>query len=351
MSVADVPTEARTTDTPMKAASAPPRRHGAVRWILPLALVVLGFTTPLVVTNPYRLTLLVDGITLGLLALSLSFLVHQLGLFSFGAGAFYGISAYGFAVAATEWQWPTAAAAAFGIGASVAVSAAVGAVFIRVRALPFAMVTLAFAVMLMQLVQLSEFRNVFGGDSGVVTTSAGALFGVTPERLAMPDGIWPLAWGAMVVCAAGVLLLGRSKFGRLLRGIRENEERMRYCGFNTYWPRLAAFVIASAIAAVAGIIQIAFHGFATPSMFSFAFTGNAIVAALVGGVASVVGAVAGGVLFVQAQAWLSASGDLLLYQGIITALVVIFLPRGLAGLLGDVAKMIRSRARRGDRDA
>ncbi|WP_134765206.1 branched-chain amino acid ABC transporter permease [Nocardioides sp. 1609] len=322
-----------------------------LRLLAILAVIVAGFAVPSLVTNPYRLTLLVDGLTLGLLALSLGFLVTQLGLFSFGAGAFFGVTAYGFAFASIEWEWSTTASALFGVGASLAVAAMVGAVFVRVKALPFAMVTLAFSVMMMQFVHQSAFRDKLGGDSGLLAMPQGGFLGVSQEDLLTPDGIWPLVWSVVVVCVAAMFLLGRSRFGRTLRGIRENDERMRYCGFNTYWPKLAAFTISAGLAAVAGLMQILFHGFATPGLFSFGFTGNGIVAALVGGIGSVYGAIIGGVLFTQAQSWLGTSGNLMLYQGAITALVVLFLPRGLAGLISEVSKKALGRIKRGGSDA
>jgi branched-chain amino acid transport system permease protein len=234
-------------------------------------------------------------------------------------------------------------AAIFALAVSVVIAALVGALIVRLDGLPFAMLTLAISVMLLQVVQLNSLRPYLGGSSGLVVSPDGTFFGMTTDQLADPKQFWPIVWVVACLCVTAVWWLGRSRFGRTLRGIRENEQRMRYSGFNTYWPRIAAFTISSAIAGLAGILHILFQGFATTDMLGFQFSGNAIVSALVGGVGSAFGPVLGGLFYIWGQSKLSTSGNLELYTGIAVAIVIVFFPRGVTGLIGENVRKLRAR--------
>ncbi len=75
---------------------------------------------------------------------------------------------------------------------------------------------------------------------------------------------WPIAWIALILCAVGLWLLGRSSFGTVLEGIRENEERMRFSGYDTYGPRLVAFIVSGAVASVGGALFALNAGYVSP---------------------------------------------------------------------------------------
>ena len=189
-------------------------------------------------------------------------------------------------------------AAGFALLASTVLSALIGALVVRARPLPFAMLTLALAQMLRSMVMITDFRPVTGGDDGLALNFTGGFFGLTQSQMSRPEGFWPVAWLAL----CGVMLLawalGHSRTGRVLRSIQANEERMRFSGFNTYGPRVLAFTVAGFIAAVVGWLLTALHtAFASPELLDFATGGNALVSTLVGGVGTVGGPVLGALLY------------------------------------------------------
>jgi branched-chain amino acid transport system permease protein len=129
------------------------------------------------IKSPYYLGLLINAILLAISAVSIGFVAHQSGLMMFGAAAFTGGATYLYALAITQFGWNVMAASAFTLLASTFLSAAVGALIVRARPLPFAMLTLALAQMLRSFVLITDFRPVTGGDDGLPLSFEGAFFG------------------------------------------------------------------------------------------------------------------------------------------------------------------------------
>src|SRR3954453_2210772 len=202
--------------------------------------------------------------------------------------------------------------------------------------------------MLYQLVILDKARPYTGGFDGTAVTFNGTFFGMTPADLATPPQVWPLIWACVVVVATGFWLVGRSRLGTLLEGIRENEERARFSGYDTYVPRLIAFTLAGAAASLAGGLLALHSAFVTPESVNFATAANSLIAAIVGGLTTLAGPVVGALLYVYAQSkW--ASGNLALYTGIALVLVLAFLPGGIVGAIDRLVRSGYARVRKGKR--
>jgi branched-chain amino acid transport system permease protein len=313
--------------------------------LIVIALIVLGLFVPMVLKSNFYLGLLINAIVLGIAALAIGFLAHQSGLMMFGAAAFTGSATYLFAIAVTHLGWSAMTAAAFTLVAATLLSALIGALVVRARPLPFAMLTLALAQMLRSLVMVTQFRPVTGGDDGLALTFSGSFFGLTQAELSKPQGFWPVAWLAL----CGVMLLawavGRSRTGRVLRSIRANEERMRFSGFNTYLPRVMAFTLSGFIAAVSGLLTGLYTAFASPELLDFATGGNALVSTLVGGIGTVSGPVLGALLYVIGQDQFGATGHLELLTGLGVVLVIVAFPEGAMGFIRDrLARLFRRAA-------
>jgi branched-chain amino acid transport system permease protein len=298
-------------------------------------LVVLGLFLPTVVKSSFYLGLLINAIVLGIAAVAIGFLAHQSGLMMFGAAAFTGSATYLFAIAVTQLGWNVMTAACFTLLASTLLSASIGALVVRARPLPFAMLTLALAQMLRSMVMITDFRPVTGGDDGLALNFTGSFFGLTQAQLARPELFWPVAWLAL----CGVMLLawsvGHSRTGRVLRAIRANEERMRFSGFNTYAPRVLAFTISGFIAAISGLLTGLHTAFASPELLDFVTGGHALVSTLIGGVGTVAGPVLGALLYVIGQDQFGATGHLELLTGLAVVLVIVAFPEGTMGFIRD----------------
>ena len=315
-------------------ATASPRRRWPLGALLAVAaLIVLGAFLPALLKSPFYLGLLINAMILGIAAVALGFLAHQCGLVMFGVAGFSGGGAYLFAIAVMQFRWNVLGAAAFALFAATVLSALVGALIVRARPLPFAMLTLALAQMLNSVVKITQYREVTGGDDGLPLTFAGSFFGLTQAQLARPESFWPVAW--LALCAVMLLAwaIGRSRTGQVLRAIRANEERMRFSGFDTYWPRLFAFTVTGFIASVAGVLTALHSAFASPELLDFVTGGNALVAMLVGGANTVAGPVLGALLYVIGQDQFGASGHLELLTGIGVVVVIVAFPEGAMGFV------------------
>jgi branched-chain amino acid transport system permease protein len=312
---------------------------------LGIAVVVLlvGLEVPSVVTSNYYQGILVSGAVLAVLALGIGFLAHRSGLVSLGHTAFYGGSGYLMAIAMNHWGWAPLPAALFGFVAATVLAAAVGALVVRSPGMSFVMLTLAFGQAAYQLVILDSVRSTTGGFDGLTVAfkPSQTFLGLTQADLGKSSSFWPLVWISVVVVAVVFWLVGRSRLGTLLEAIRENEERARFSGYNTYLPRLAAFTISGAAASLAGVLFALNGAFVSPDALSFTTAGNALIATIVGGLTTLIGPIVGAVLYIYAQAKFASGGNLQLYTGLALIIVLAFIPGGIVGGIVRLAKTAR----------
>jgi branched-chain amino acid transport system permease protein len=274
-----------------------------------------------------------------LLAVSLDLLVGVTGLPSLGHAACFGAGAYA-AGSVSLYVTPAvpvpllAGAVVGGLAAAVT-----GWVAVRSSGVYFLMLTLAIGEVLAQVAQ--SWDGVTGGANGLAGIPA-ARAGAEPLVNA-----GHLYWYVLVVALIGfaaVWVLARSPFGAALRGIRDNEPRMRAIGYATMLYKYAAFVAAGTVAGAAGSLLAAQQRLVTPADLGFTTAAMALLAVVIGGAGSLWGPAIGAALVVLVRDALGPSldghGELLL--GIVFVLVVYLLPRGAAGL----APIRRPRVRR-----
>ncbi|MFO1218705.1 MAG: branched-chain amino acid ABC transporter permease [Burkholderiaceae bacterium] len=307
------------------------------------AVMLLGLAVPWVLTSSFYLGLLINGLLLGVAAIGIGFLMHQCGFVMFGVAAFIGLPAYLLGIASNLLGLNLHLAVLFALAGSALFALAAGALVVRARPLPFAMLTLAMAQMLRSASMLQALRPVTGGDDGLTMTFNGSFFGLTQAALGKPSSFWPVAW--LVLCAAVAIawLAAHSRFGQILRATQANEERMRFCGFDTYAPRLAAFVLASVIVSLGGVATALNSAFASPESLDFATGGHALVAMLIGGAATVGGPLLGALLYTLGQDVFGATGYLELLTGIAVVVMIAAFPKGAMGFVIQLARRLRGR--------
>lgn len=331
---------ARSSSLRLPAATYSPRVIGS------FAIAVIGFLVPSMISSPNTMTVLLDGILLGLSALSVGFLLNLLGWVSFGGAAFSGAAAYLFAILAINSHMSLLLAVVVGVAGATAVSGLIGVIFVRSKALVFTMLTLALGQLLLQVVSLTGLSKYTGAANGLIISYRGTFLGLDANALTNASTFWPVAWAAVIIAVFGCSLLARSRFGQVLRGIRENESRLQHAGYNTYLPKLAAFAVAGLMGACAGALQALNIGFVSPSLLSFSACGTAIIAAIVGGYESPFGPVLGGILMIWGQNEFGSTGQLFLYTGIALVVVLTVFPRGITGLVATCASwLVRTRIR------
>lgn len=282
-------------------------------------------------------------------ALSLELLVGGTGLVCFGQAAFFGIGAYAAVLlspsseaASLAWLLPTCVLAA------AVYAMAVGALSLRTKGVYFIMVTLAFAQMAYYVVHDTPLG---GGTDGIYLNvkpvlgawldldGAGTLYGFT--------------WASLLLVFGFLAMLGRSRFGRALAGIRVNEQRMRATGFSTYPYKLAAFTISGGIAGLAGFLFAIKDGFVNPELMAWHLSGSVLIMIILGGIGHLRGALIGAFAFALLQEFFKSevifgafAKHWHLGLGLTIIASVALLPRGLVGVPGQWRDRLVGRASR-----
>ncbi|MCE4268425.1 branched-chain amino acid ABC transporter permease [Rhodococcus qingshengii] len=308
-----------------------------------------GLAIPYVVLDTYYITMLFDGLILGMLALSIGFLARHLGLISLGHVAFFGGAAYAVGMAITHWGWAPLPAAMFGVAAGSVLALLMGLLVVRASGMGFLMLTLALGQALYQIsIQRVAIPYTGAFDGLQLTYSSTATFlGFDKKDIMNAALFWPVVWVTLVLATYALWVVGRSKFGVVLEGIRENEERMRFSGFNTFRPRLIAFVLSGVVASVAGVLFALNAAYVSPEVLSFLKAGDSLTATIIGGMGTLLGPLVGGLLYVVAQAEFNTSGNLHLYTGIALILVLMFLPGGITGGIASLWNKVRGKITKG----
>jgi branched-chain amino acid transport system permease protein len=304
------------------------------RYAFPLFALALAIAFPRIAQafgQDFYVSFASRALILALFASSLNLLAGVGGMVSLGHAAFYGLGAYVVAVGASRWSgtaleqaaiiWPLAML----FGAALAL--AIGAISLRTRGVYFIMITLAFAQML-YYVFLS--LKVIGGDDGL---SLARRSSVPFADLASDAGFYYAVLALFVIVLFCLGRIGRSRFGVVLRGIKDNEARMESLGFPTYRFKLAAFVMGGALAALSGALMANQNSFVSPNMMHWEQSGIALVMVVLGGLGNLWGGFAGAVAFVVLEEALSGfTRHWQIALGLIMLAVVFFAPRGIAGL-------------------
>lgn len=308
-----------------------------------------GLAVPYIVLDRFYISMLFDGLVLAMLALSIGFLARHLGLISLGHTAFFGGAAYVVAMGITHQGWSPLTAALVAVLAGTVLSLLMGLLVVKASGMGFLMLTLALGQALYQL-SIQRIAIPYTGAFDGLQISYGSettFLGLSPREVMNGALFWPVVWSALVITTLVLWIVGRSKFGTVLEGIRENEERMRFSGFNTYWPRVLAFTISGVVASLAGVFFALNAAYVSPEVLSFLKAGDSLIAAIIGGLGVLLGPIVGALLYIVAQSQFNQSGNLHLYMGIALILVLMFLP---GGILGGLATLRRRLTRRSPKE-
>ena len=344
------------------------------RWLSAalLVIVVVLALAPLLFPGAKSMSVVAKILVFILLVASYDLLLGYTGIVSFAHTMFFGIGAYGVAIASERLGagWGAVALGlALAVVVSVALSLVIGLFSLRVKAIFFAMITLAVASAFMTLAsQLSDFT---GGEDGLSFRN--------PEWLSpsfepfdteifglLVDGKAITYWLLFVAVLALFLLLLRivnSPFGRVLQAIRENDFRAEAIGYRTVVYRTLSNVLAALFATIAGALLALWLRYVGPdTTLSFEIMLDILLIVVIGGMGTLYGAVVGSVLFVLAQNYLQdlltvGAGAVegvpvlaqvispdrwLLWLGVLFVLSVYHFPTGIVGRLRALALKVRS---------
>ena len=355
--------------SPVQAARAAARRRrwreptAGLRLVLLLAWALLPLTAPSFQTLDLALRIALFAT----LAASFDVVIGYTGIVSFGHAMFFGFGAYAVALAVGKLGAPTYGHVLLGFLVGIAISAVVsiviGAFSLRVKALFFAMITLAFAEF--ALILAVQWSALTGGEDGI----SPKLPGVFAAGASGPFGLsgrLVTYYTVLAVCLGCFLLMRRfvhSPLGRTLQAIRDNELRAEALGYRTFVFQLVASSFGSVVATVLGGCYTLWVRYVNPeSTLGIPIMLDVLLMVIIGGIGTLEGGLVGAAVLLTARTLLpnlrGLGGSLvagseilqrlserwLLYFGILFVLVVFFFPRGVLGTLREVAARRRGGA-------
>lgn len=358
-------------------------RYRLYRELAPIIIVcALVFVVPVFFNNDYLLNKIARYLVLGILAMSLSLSWGFAGILNLGQAVSFGLGSYALAMALKlktvpiqtgssglpdfmawnnveklPWFWAPFESLSFALVAGMVVPAAAAAAlgwFMfrgRVTGVYVAIITLATMVVV-NLVIIDQQRFT-GGFNGLTDLAQLEMFGISF------DAYGRSTYYLVAVCLTAAMLIAfaftRSKAGLIIQAIRDHESRVRYFGYDVAAYQIFAFALSAAIAGLAGMLYTVVMEFASPTFLGVQLSLSVVVWCAVGGRQSLVGAFLGAVLVAGMQGVLSESGPFLetwtLIMGVLFVLVVIFLPKGLAGLGQTIRARPRQANNRKDEEA
>lgn len=275
-----------------------------------------------------------EVLIMGLLAASFNLVFGYTGMLSFGHAAFYGMGAYATALLLLHLQWPLLACLLIAMVAGALLALVIGFLSVRLNEVYFAMLTLAFGMMVFAIAH--SWRSVTNGSDGLagfVLTSFGLGLDIT---LGNPSVYYHVVLAIVLIAALVLYLICRSSFGLILRAIRQNAERVSFCGLDIKRYRLAAFTVAGAFAGLAGGLMAPFLRVASPQMMHWSMSAEPVLMSILGGTGYFLGPFFGAAMLIVLETWItSITQAWMLVLGIILALMVMFFRRGVLGTLLD----------------
>ncbi len=295
------------------------------------AAIALATLLPLIVRSNYLLHIMVMTEIYVILALSLNLVLGYAGLLSLAPPAFFGIGAYTSALLALRLNlpfWITLPAAG---AAGLAFAAAIGVPSLRLSRHSFVIVTLSFTL-LAQLVA-TKWTDLTRGAMGLPGIPTATLFGIPVTG--------KIAWyyfvlGITLVSLSFFTLLVRSRLGRAILTVREDEILAQAAGIHTWKVKLYTFAISGLLGGVAGSCYAHYITFIDPAVFDFYYMENLLIMVILGGAGTVWGVVAGAAIFNVVPELLRIHPELRTFlYGIVLLVAVSVAPGGLAGWVRD----------------
>ena len=349
------------------------------RWRLAgyLLFCVVIMVFPLILNNDYLLNKYMRYLVFGILSASLSFSWGYTGILNLGQAVSFGLGSYAMAMAlklrtipiqtgakglpdfmvwnnvkVLPWFWEPFHSYAFAIFAGVAIPMVLAALlgwFMfrgRITGVFVAIITLAMLVVINLLI--IDQQKYTGGFNGITDLTTLKVFGVAFD--AYSSNTYYLIAGTLCVVLLGGLAITQTKTGLILQAIRDDENLVRYFGYDVAAYQIFAFTVSAGAAGFAGMLYTLVMEFASPTFLAVPLSLSIVIWCAVGGRASLIGAALGAILVTGVQGNLSESPAFLdtwmLVMGGIFIAVVLFLPKGLISLIDIGADAIKRRTNR-----
>lgn len=291
----------------------------------------------------YQLALLTEMIIFALFAVSYNLLLGYAGLLSFGHAMFFGLGAYTVAIVFNRIPGLSFfGAVIISVMVTTAAGFAVGSLLLRHKGVPFALLTLAFNALFYAIA--TKWHSITGGDDGLSIRLPNINLGFA--HLKTTD-ITVFYYITLIIIGLMTLFcwyFTRTAMGQTVLLMRENEERMKFLGYNTNVSRLILFVFTGFLAGLAGSFYTLFNQFTSITAISIDMSTIVVLMVIIGGTGSFIGPILGACVYIYLQDFLSDITDRWPFiMGLIFVFMILYVPRGLSGLINSLIERLRGR--------
>jgi branched-chain amino acid transport system permease protein len=298
-------------------------------WLPGILALLLVF--PLV-APPYPRSLLIEVLIFAIFAMSLDLLMGYSGLVSFGHAAYFGLGGYVVAYSGAHLSSNLLLTLPLVVVVLGGAAFLLGFFALRTSGIYFLMLTLAFSQMFFGLA--IKWSGVTGGSDGLAVERPYLGLGGLKLSFGADNNFYYLVLALFLGSWWFLTRLVNSPFGHTLKGIKENEARMRALGYHTRYFKISAFVIAGLFAGLAGMLLASFDRHAAPENLYWTVSGQVIIMVLIGGSGSLVGPILGAALVHLLPSYASSYTER--WQSILGLVFIAFVllaPRGIYGLI------------------
>ena len=278
-----------------------------------------------------------EALIYGLLALSVDILLGCTGLLPLGQALFFGFGAYVSALVLKHMTPSFWLALGVVLASSALAGVVAGVIAIRAKGVYFALISFGLA----QVVSKVVFNTrELGASDGIIGVPAPVIgLGPFSVEAAHAPSFFLLVLGCTLALFLLVRYLMDTPFGHQLAAIKANEQRVSFIGFDPWRYKLAAFVLAAVVAALAGALYPMLRGFVSPELMFFQVSGNAVINVIVGGTGTLIGPLYGSAILTVLRSVVgSFTAHHQIVIGVIFMLSVIFFPKGLIGYLAPALR-------------
>jgi branched-chain amino acid transport system permease protein len=275
---------------------------------------------------------------LAIFALGFNILFGRTGLLSFGHAAFYAAGAYGLGLFSLHVSPHPLIGIVVGVACACLLAAVIGFFCVRQTEIYFAMLTLAFGMMVFSLIW--NMRSVTGGDDGLVGIMRAPIsLGIFSIPIIKPRYYYFLVLCFFILSVFLIYRIRRSPFGLVLAGIRENDRRVEFAGISLKNYRLGAFIISGTFAGLAGALGTLLESNTSPFSAHWSHSAAPVLVSLIGGIQTFTGPLVGSVVFIVLREIIERfTHNWMLWFGLILLVIIMGFRGGIVGALAGLKK-------------
>jgi branched-chain amino acid transport system permease protein len=293
-----------------------------------IAVGVLAILFPHILPR-FQLRMVTEIVIVALLAMTWKMMLNEAGLFSFGHAVYFGLGAY---ASVLGWLHIKGLSLMSGILLGGFVAALIGfilsAFLVRMSGTYYALLTLAFNQLIWAIVW--KWRSVTGGDDGLGKFPKPDLLGISMRD---PANYYYLSLAIVAICMFLCWYFSKTPLGSVVKGIKSNEERSKFIGFNVGASKIIFLTMLAFFAGISGALYAQFQEFIGASSIDLVMSTHVIFMAFIGGVGHFWGPLLGSGIYVYLSEYLSHYTDRWeLIFGIVVVILVLLAPQGLLGI-------------------